>query len=350
MKQILILIFYVFFSLQIGNANDNVFREGKGNQLIPMQETSISLLKEVLSIKRKDRISGIRVNVYYKLYNPGKSKNVLIGFQAAGNMIDGSNVPTKYGNHPFIHNFTVNANNKKLKYRVSYLLEDYNFTHIKHSINLRDLEKYKEQGADQISYIYSFKMHIQKGLNILKHHYIFKNEGEIADFFYSLTPATKWANKEINDFSLILDLGNYESCDLSLLNDIDNPKISFSNDGYFINSPIDTIGYCNENIFIRKGKVKIQKKNFKPIHELYMRSCDVVHSSNKGFDVLPFSQSAINSSYSQDYGEYSEFDKRIMNNLQLAREGYIFPEKDLYEYFKKSTNWYLPNPNFKLDK
>jgi Ca2+-binding RTX toxin-like protein len=60
-------------------ANDGVYY-ASGNQLIPINETDISVKKEVLTITRVG--DHVEVTVYYEFFNPGKPKDLLVGFEA----------------------------------------------------------------------------------------------------------------------------------------------------------------------------------------------------------------------------------------------------------------------------
>ena len=77
MKYFLIILAILTFGRV--NANDGVFYMS-GNQLIPVNETQVSLSKEILTIKRVGRM--IHIDVDYTFYNPGKAKKVLMGFEA----------------------------------------------------------------------------------------------------------------------------------------------------------------------------------------------------------------------------------------------------------------------------
>jgi hypothetical protein len=70
----------LLFCITSAHANDGAFY-AKGNQLIPILEKTICLQKEILTIKKVDN-EWIDVTVYYELFNPGKTKTVLVGFEA----------------------------------------------------------------------------------------------------------------------------------------------------------------------------------------------------------------------------------------------------------------------------
>ena len=60
-------------------ANDGAFF-AKGNQLIPINESEISVKKEILTLK-KIRHDFIEVTVYYEFFNPNDDKTVIVGFE-----------------------------------------------------------------------------------------------------------------------------------------------------------------------------------------------------------------------------------------------------------------------------
>ncbi|HCN36878.1 MAG TPA: hypothetical protein DIS94_04100, partial [Bacteroidetes bacterium] len=68
-KFLFILIFAIYLTPVKIYSNDGVFFM-RGNQLIPMFESEISLKKEVLTIERIDDYK-FKVKVEYDLFNPG---------------------------------------------------------------------------------------------------------------------------------------------------------------------------------------------------------------------------------------------------------------------------------------
>ena len=80
MKQFLLLFsFLCLFFLPV-KANDGVYYTS-GNQLVPMQETDVSVRKEVLTITLLDSSVAL-VDVYYEFFNPNAtSKTVLMALR-----------------------------------------------------------------------------------------------------------------------------------------------------------------------------------------------------------------------------------------------------------------------------
>ena len=90
-------------------ANDGTYYT-RGNQLIPLQETDISVRKEVLTISLMDN-GYARVDVQYEFWNPGVAKTVTMGFEADPPY----NFDYKFypdGRHPSISLFTVEMNGR----------------------------------------------------------------------------------------------------------------------------------------------------------------------------------------------------------------------------------------------
>lgn len=99
-------------------ANDGAYY-GRGNHLIPVTETDVSVQKEILTI-RKVRDNSIEVTVYYEFFNPKEDKTILVGFEADSPTGDVDGMP-KNGLHPYMRDFTVNLNNQVLPYQVAYV-------------------------------------------------------------------------------------------------------------------------------------------------------------------------------------------------------------------------------------
>lgn len=210
-------------SVLTASANDGVYFTS-GNFLVPTQETDISVDKEILTITiGKDNYA--RVDVYYELMNHGTAKTVTMAFEAAAPYNAGATLNTK-GVHPYIDDFTVNMNGNTLGHRNAVVaaryqdgLPDLNFTPL-------DLSKWRDPAsapdtvdipADDMlynaatdslvsyAYAYFFEAPFQPGRNIVHHTYRYRmsyNVGQRFTIPYWLTPAMRWANHQINDFTL----------------------------------------------------------------------------------------------------------------------------------------------------
>jgi len=186
------IIFLLFILININLiANDGVFY-ASGNNLIPLQETSISLKKELLIFKIKN-FNQLLVEVNFEFYNPGKEKKLLVGFVSPPASGDISELEEK---HPQINNFSVLVNGNQLTYKVKRFDETSFKTDM--SINAKD-------------FVYFFEVNFKKGINKVKHTYSYKASNSVEayrEFEYQITTGKRWANQKIDDFELQIHLDN----------------------------------------------------------------------------------------------------------------------------------------------
>lgn len=344
--------FIAFLSLLFNSiclfGNDGSYT-GSGNQLVPVKETDIALEKEILTIRRIDGTAI--VSVYYELFNPGDEKEIIVGFEANSSSFP-SMIHPKNGGHPYIDNFNVNVNGKQLKHTIAYLLNDESLPANKRSITLPKLTKYidKDPESASFTYVYSFKVKFKKGHNIIKHDYEYQMSssiGMIFGFDYKLTPANRWANGQIDDFTLILDLGEYVGINLPMYGSVGKENWTFTGSGHDGRPNAPENNNQRENVFIESGQLIFHAKDYHPEEELTFDCPDYefdYESEQRAFTSIPYSFIAQERMYPEDL---SPFDKKVFDNLQLARDGYVFPDKSLYDYFMKNTIWYIPDPNYK---
>lgn len=220
MKKTLILLMAVLFAATAAKANDGVYFTS-GNFLIPAQETDISAAREVLTITiGKD--SFATVDVYYEFYNAGDPKTVKMAFEAGAQYND--NAPLHLGGpHPHITAFTVNMNGRTLPYANAAVAFD-RTSSAAFPVPL-DLHKWKgcEEVPDSLlptsdclynadldsivpfAYAYYFDAPFVKGRNVVHHTYRYRMSYNVAEKFnipYWLTPVTRWANGQADDFTL----------------------------------------------------------------------------------------------------------------------------------------------------
>lgn len=346
MKIILSLAFLL--SYVQAYANDGAYY-ASGNHLIPIHETDISVRKEILTLK-KVRNKFIEVTVYYEFFNPGEAKNILVGFEAFSPTGDVDGTP-KNGLHPYMRDFTVNLNDQILKYQIAY---------VKDSLYAKS-GKIKSQSLDEVTkgiydqnsvdfyYVYHFDAKFKKGLNTIKHTYCYDLSGSIDlsyDFEYILTAANRWANKQIDDFTLIVDMGEFETFSIS--------KGFFQHEADWLINGIGKVssvkGQANALIekdalkfSIQKGNLIFQKKNFKPKGELFLYAVNSLMDEDfdSKEDLLPFSY------YQQDRisAPKDELSRKILKNLPFARRGYVFSNPEIRAFYE-NQEWYIPNPNY----
>lgn len=342
-------------------ANDGAYYGG-GNQLIPISETDISVKKEILEIKRKNK-KQVDVSVYYEFYNAGNPKNIIVGFEAFSPFGDVNPEP-KDGGHPNIYNFTVNMNDYSLSHDIaivkdSVYYQNGGFNALNKNAIQESMDDYGGMGAD-FFYVYHFKAPFRKGLNIVKHTYTYDLSGSV-DFDYSfdyvLTAAMRWGNKQIDDFTLIIDMGEFQEFYIDDEAFGHNPEwltegIVFHGGSYeYTDYRVNPIRESSKtNFAVRKGKLIFKSKNFKPQSELYIRSPLGVAYTPQPFDYKEHLGLAYNLVDAEDYTleTTDDISRRIIRNLPFARRGYIFTSPELQSYYSNQY-WYKGDPEYKAD-
>jgi hypothetical protein len=349
MKKYLIFIFVIFINITVF-ANDGAYYTS-GNQLIPISETDISIKKEILTLK-KIRNKFLEVTVYYEFFNPGEEKEIIVGFEAFSP--EGAvNVTPKKGRHPYMRDFTVELNSSILKYDIAYVSDSlYNNNGQIKSINLPTDKEFLNEEQPDFYYVYHFDAKFKKGFNIIKHTYNYDLSNSIKysyNFEYVLTAAKRWSNKQIDDFTLILDIGEFETFNLKksffnnandwLINGIGKKEeIKTSSETEYKTIKEDAVKF-----HLQKGNLIFHEKNFKINGDLFLYSENNYNNSQQ-FNYLPFSY------YQQDYinQPQNDFQKKVLRNLPFARRGYVFQNQELNKFYSK-LDWYIPNQNYEAN-
>ena len=347
MKHFSLLLTIILFSLLI-TANDGVFY-ANGNHLIPIFETDISVKKEILTL-RKINNQYVEVTVYYEFFNPKDEKTIVVGFEAFSPEGDAERMPVN-GFHPYIKDFTVLLNNTNLMYQVAFVSDS---TYAKNGIvnSLREDQLKDEDGS--YYYVYYFNATFKKGLNIVKHTYRYNLSGTVDmnyNIEYILTAAKRWANKQIDDFTLIIDTGEFESffVNRTFFNNLTEWKIDGNGNAKFISQ--DRNYYFDTDAVkfnIRDGNIVFKQKNFNPQGELFL------YSMNYNFteDAFNYRTDALPYSLNQQERIADPLDglsKKILRNLPFARRGYVFTNQEIQRYYETMTDWYIPDNSYKAD-
>ena len=224
MKRTLIAYLFAFLGISTLWANDGVYFTS-GSFLVPTKETDISVVKEILTITiGKDSMA--RVDVYYELKNNGQPKTVTMAFEAEPPYNVGDPI-NKKGIHPFIKDFSVVMNHRKLSSRNALVVAHFPFENKNGNSDFTPLDMTKWKGLGEApdslvpyenalynaeldsvtgyAYAYYFDAPFKQGLNIVHHTYTYRMSYSIGKSFeipYWLTPATRWANHQIDDFTL----------------------------------------------------------------------------------------------------------------------------------------------------
>lgn len=217
------------------NANDSSFYVN-GGTLVPVNETDISISKEILTITVGDD-DYAAVDVYYEFFNPKAAKTIVMAFEAEPPYnAFGEVLFNRDGSHPFIKDFTVSMNGVHVPHETALIENDnrkpQNFKRIDmtdwkgygDTINLPDGSIYdyeedelliepdclyseKYDSCMSFAYGYFFNAEFKEGLNTVHHTYRYHMSDNVYASFdipYWLTPALRWAGGKIGDFTLRL--------------------------------------------------------------------------------------------------------------------------------------------------
>jgi len=343
--RVLLLTLTILILARINNfANDGIFM-GSGNQLIPLIENNISVQKEILIITLNN--SKFYVNVYYEFYNPGNEKEILVGFEASspGGVVSFEPVD---GRHPYMNDFCASVDGESVKYNIAYV-NDSNY--IKNGIikgkPLQQVINEIDEYDAGFFYVYNFKVKFKKGITKISHTYNYQSSSSFSynyyNFLYNLTPANRWANRQIDDFTLILEIGDFETFNIDrtfyedkndwIINGVGNAFDKMS--GVFSDS-LEPITKFN----MQQGYLIFQKKNFKPKGELLIISEYGFREGGDEFNpVLSFNDSNMTTDSTKP------LQRLILKNYPFALRGYVFRNKELNNYYR-TLDWYIPDPNY----
>ncbi len=335
------------------SANDGAYY-ASGNQIIPLQETDIAVKKEVLTIKRIND-DKVRITVDYTFHNPGAEKTILMGFEADSPTGDVNGTPSD-GHHPYIENFSVSFNDKKIPHKVSILVP--NDKKEKELYTLEDLKKQnpiaeiEDTNDTNFYYVYHFPATFPTGDSRVIHTYDYAISGSVlteTEIEYLLTPALRWANKQIDDFTLIIDLGELQQYHIS-------PTFFENTDQWTTQGRVKILMQDVKNemslktsrvmtVWQQKGSVTFHAKNFKPNGELSLYSNRIIYLEGV-IDSKTLKTSLQERPYFYEAKLKDEFTRKLLENIPYAQRGYVFKNKELKAYFEGQP-WYIPDPEYK---
>lgn len=223
MKTLVSLIITIILSINIAWANDGVYFTS-GSFLVPVKETDISAKKEILTITIcKDGYA--EVDVDYTFYNNSSdSKSVTMAFEAHPPYCSETQL-NKNGKHPFISQFTVEMNGAQLHYRNALVAMNRVDDEWQTDHKPLDMSQWKGVGeapdsiipfedaiynealdsAISFAYAYFFDATFHPGENKVHHTYRYRMSYGVGYKFsvpYWLTPVTRWANGQVDDFTM----------------------------------------------------------------------------------------------------------------------------------------------------
>ena len=346
--KIFFIILYLVYPLSIF-ANDGAYY-ASGNQLIPISETEVCITKEILTIVRKED-GYIYVTVDYTFNNPSSEKSILVGFEAPSPSGDVDGYPVN-GRHPYIKNFKVMMNNVLLNYKAAIVNEETYY--INGKINAKTEAQVIDEDFNtnnpEFYYVYYFNAVFKKGINKIVHTYRIKTSGSVMEnytFDYILTAATRWANKQIDDFTLNIDMGKDESFNIrnTFFSKDDKWKVdngrSMPSKGIYNNYPLT-------KFITFSGGISFSMKDFVPKGELYIAS-----PRDFNFEIFNFKKQNLPKIIKYGDLEYpsptkskNEKSYKILRNLPFAIRGYVFKTTYIQNYYL-SQKWYKPKPKYK---
>ena len=322
------LLWITLLSLAL-HANDGAYTLS-GNQLVPINESKISIKKEILTITRLDEENGILdVKVEYTFFNPSKSKTIVVGFEATEP--DGDvTTESVNGGHPYMKSFSVLMNGKNIAYKIN-----------------------SNVVKDNIGYVYYFKAPFKKGTNHVTHHYSFEHSGGAGidyEFDYILSAASRWSKGIIEDFTLVIDVGDFSEFQIvkSFFKKANEWQVNGSTEkclsDYYNGKPA-------VQFYVRKAPIVFKKKKFKIKGELFLiseRYSRGIPAYVEVFDYkkvkLWFSGMWIEDIFPKDRVSY-----KIYKNFPYAQRGYIFKDKEIKKYYE-GLSWYKKEPSYKPSK
>lgn len=238
MRTFILILTAILFSGNIASANDGVYFTS-GSFLIPIKETDISAKNEILTITIcKDGYADVDVD-YTFFNNSHETKVVTMAFEAQS-PYNTCETLHRDGKHPFITHFSVQMNGSPLSHRnaiVALRLDETDHWQSDHQP--LDMSQWKGIGEvpDSIipfedalynealdsaicfAYAYYFDATFTPGENKVHHTYRYKMSSSIGCRFsipYWLTPVTRWANGQVDDFTLRINTQEQMSEDILL--------------------------------------------------------------------------------------------------------------------------------------
>lgn len=381
---IMMAAFMALMGTTLARANDAVYFVN-GSHLEPLQETDIAIVSEVLTITLND--DGFAyVEVDYQFMNNGQDKDVTMGFEAEAPYNDGEPV-TLQGGHPHIKDFSVVMNGKALSYRNGLVFAgNFNDEDMpkevqearkkgQHFIPV-DLQrwKYDEENSERLynaktdeyathAFAYYFNAHFNKGMNTVRHTYAYRMSFGVGKAFevpYWLLPAMRWANHQIDDFTLRI---RADQCTKHFI--IENTPFEGTpfrvtqgkGKTRKLKTELGEDSYEIIEVVLRNGTLEWHRNNFRTEYDMVIQSADQLdYLIDWGDRPVPtyYDSGATYAGwmvYGGDYTKYfpeektGEFPARVEHNLPYAHRGYVFKNAKLKNYFE-SQWWYMPDPTW----
>ena len=378
MRKFFKFIFCFLFILiaTVSFSNDWEF-SSRWENIVPIETSQVSIKKE--QIKMKIVNDGMDVKVKF-IFDSPISEEKIIGFiTPEGGFDDDENY--QWDGEMHFKNFTTVVNGKTVKSNVEKMKDFYKKNLLsKEEMQKYNVEKYKD------SYIYYFKANFVKGENTVEHSYNYSGSYGVGyiDFQYVWTTISKWKNKKVDDFELIIEPGtSFVSLPYTFWKNEKKVNWEIVGEGK-IDTAVQTITDSNtkekkvlKRVYARlkSGYIRYKTKDFAPDNEFLIEEIKNIvnyypfEKTEKGYIFLDESSDYnfwlccyVTEPYSKEkYGTYENYkeelklsknkeeqlkelsDKEleILRNYPFALSGYDFSRKDLKDYFSQFI-WYYP--------
>ena len=331
---ILILSCFTVFS------NDWEFGS-EGEHLIPLEISNVSIKSEKIVMKLTEK--GMEINVRF-VFNSPVNEIKKIGFITP---------PDQQQGKLFMTDFKTIVNGQEVISKV----ENFDKSLFNANAVLKKAAGEMEGSAehDVTGYVYYFDALFKKGDNVVEHSYIYSGSGGIdgQEYAYVITTISKWKNKKVDDFELVIDMGENSFFMLPYTFWKNNKKIDWE---VFGEGRIESGNYllytseATDTFFvkIKNGYVRYKTKNFSPEFDIeiydinfFTGRLDTLPQSNGKTlykDELTYLYGRI---YSQDIYIRNDEELRILRNYPYAAAGYDFSDPELKKYFSQFF-WYIP--------
>jgi len=378
MRKFFKFIFCFLFILiaTVSFSNDWEF-SSRGENIVPIETSQVSIKKEEIRMKVVN--DGMDVKVKF-IFDSPVSEEKIIGFiTPEGGFDDDENY--QWDGEMHFKNFTTVVNGKTVKSNVEKMKDFYKKNLLsKEEMQKYNVEKYKD------SYIYYFKANFVKGENTVEHSYNYSGSYGVGyiDFQYVWTTISKWKNKKVDDFELIIEPGtSFVSLPYTFWKNERKVNWEIIGEGK-IDTAVQTITDSNtkekkvlKRVYARlkSGYIRYKTKDFAPDNEFLIEEIKNIanyypfEKTEKGYIFLDESSDYnfwlccyVTEPYSKEkYGTYENYkeelklsknkeeqlkelsDKEleILRNYPFALSGYDFSRKDLKDYFSQFI-WYYP--------
>jgi YARHG domain len=211
-------------------------------------------------------------------------------------------------------------------------------------------------------FVYHFDIPFQKGMNTIRHSYTYRGGTSVdfaESFGYQITTGKRWANKEIGEFQLEIDMGNAFFF-------VPN---SFTSDETSIDWKINGIGKIKEqkdellagefsarHVRTTTGILHYSATHFKPDLDLFFGVVQPYFQPHYWVEDLAVAEK-LDRIYtaiatmpdSMAIAELDNEDLRIARNFWYAWNGYQFKDESLNKLFRQCA-WYIADPSITIEK